>query len=242
MHLLPFNADTEEKLLQAKRAGGVKASYSDMAEIFAKNYLRSKGFFFNNNLDQVSTGQIQLPLLTYPFLDYLTTLNLEDRSLTELGSGNSTLFFSKIFNQVTSYETNEKWITQLREKIDKNVKLNLISTEELELASFDIHELDIILVDFAGKRTKFIYNYFSKTTKKAPIIFFDNTDMYRNGVEILKENGYTEIPFYGFKSGQTWISCTSVFILGVDNGIVSNKYINTEYTKNGHTNGWDTID
>jgi len=43
-------------------------------------------------------------------------------------------------------------------------------------------------------------------------IVLDNADWYRNGAQLLSQHGYLELPFYGFKSGQSWISCTSLFI------------------------------
>ena len=48
--------------------------------------------------------------------------------LIELGSGNSTLFFSKLFNKIESYETDKNFYNILKEKVSNNVDLKLVNT------------------------------------------------------------------------------------------------------------------
>jgi hypothetical protein len=239
MFIVPYSPKTEEEKSQITRAGAVQGSYSDLAEIFARNYLKSQGFFTNSDLNQISSNQTQAPLLTYPFLDYMLTSDLSERNLLELGSGNSTLLFSKLFKSVTSYETNENWFNELASRVSDNVELNLIALEKIENADFDIESIDCLLIDFAGKRTKFINSYLSKAEELAKIIFLDNSDMYRKGANLLSEFGYVEVPFYGLKSGQTWVSCTSLFLSSTDSAAKITKKISNSFTKNNFINSWD---
>ena len=41
-------------------------------------------------------------------------------------------------------------------------------------------------------------------------MFFDNSEWYRNGVNFLTKSGFREIPFFGLKPIEDWVSCTSV--------------------------------
>ena len=49
------------------------------------------------------------PLLTKPFLDYLTKVKTNSKTLLEIGAGNSTVFFENIFRKVISLEDNQIW-------------------------------------------------------------------------------------------------------------------------------------
>src|SRR4051812_37401580 len=49
------------------------------------------------------------PLLTWPFLDFLDSLDLSQHTVLELGAGNSTLWLQRRFLRVRSFETNPEW-------------------------------------------------------------------------------------------------------------------------------------
>lgn len=200
---------------------------------------KDRGFFIDNNLSQVSDGKSQLPLLTWSFLDYLSTRKLDDQSLVELGSGNSTLWFSKKFQSVQSYETDPRWSYEISKALPSNATVNLVDIQALQSAEINIKQTDWLLIDFAGKRTQFIDSMLRKGIKPAKVIL-DNADWYRNGAALLIEAGYTEIPFFGFKSGQTWISCTSIFLLGLPDSLREGAF---EVPKNARPikNSWDQL-
>jgi hypothetical protein len=154
-----------------------------------------------------------LPLLTWPCLDFLDSLELADLALLELGAGNSTLWFAQRFGRVRSLETNPDWHRALSGCVPGNVELELVALEALEQAAFDYRGEAFVLVDFAGRRTRFLRHFLSRLGEQRPrAVVLDNADWYRNGARLLVARGYREIPLHGFKSGQSFISCTSVFI------------------------------
>ncbi|MEI9949176.1 MAG: hypothetical protein WDO74_09380 [Pseudomonadota bacterium] len=154
------------------------------------------------------------PLLTWPFLDFLEHLDLGQQSLVELGSGHSTIWFSQRFANVRSFETDPEWYRALAAKVEANVDLSLIAPAELERAQLEYRDEAWLLVDFAGKRTAFLNQFLAKRsrTNRPQAIVLDNSEWYRRGARLLAQQGYLEVPFYGFKSGQSWISCTSLFV------------------------------
>lgn len=201
-----------------------------------------RGFFSNNNLDQLEGGVEQLPLLTWSFLDFLRTLDIYDKHLVELGSGNSTLYLSKVFKSVTSFETNEKWFNELHPKVSKNVKLNHISEHNLINLDYAFSKNDWLLVDFAGHRSQFIKNLFDTASTIPSQIILDNADWYRNGAEILINNGFVELPFFGFKSGQTHLSYTSLFIDSLTPLEKNDPFLPVPKNSRKLTsNGWDEL-
>lgn len=72
----------------------------------------------------------------------------------ELGSGRSTLWLARRAGSVTSFEDNEYWLAQVRERIAAagldNVELRELPVERIadELAALPDSSLDLIVVDF----------------------------------------------------------------------------------------------
>ena len=183
------------------------------------------------------------PLLTSSFLDWFETQKWNKLKLLELGSGNSTLYFSKFFESITSYETDQSWFDKLI--IKKLTNVNLIKVDSI-IKNFEDNNLknldnfDVILLDAGENRaklTRWIINHNYKG-----IIFFDNSEWYRNGAKILSDRGYTEIPFFGFKSGEESISCSSIFLLKK----LFRLKIKSEFYYPKHSkkvkNNWDSIE
>ena len=170
--------------------------------------------FFQGESGVPPTPETAQPLLTWPLLDFIDHLDLQGQSLLELGAGFSTLWLAKRFGKVRSFETNPEWHAAIARNAASNVELSLVSLDELENARFEYRGEGWLLVDFAGKRTAFLNRFLKQVSSDArPVaIVLDNADWYRNGAELVRQSGYLEIPFYGFKSGQAWISCTSLFI------------------------------
>ena len=153
------------------------------------------------------------PLLTWPFVDFLESLDLSGQRLLELGAGGSTLWFQHRFAQVRSFETSPEWQQALAPLLGPNAELTLIELAALEAAELEYRGEQFVLVDFAGRRTRFLRRFLARLGSQRPsAIVLDNSDWYRNGAALLTQNGYQELPFYGFKSGQSFISCTSLFV------------------------------
>ncbi|HVY29253.1 MAG TPA: hypothetical protein VHB79_21990 [Polyangiaceae bacterium] len=154
-----------------------------------------------------------VPLLTWPFLDLLDSLDVSRDSLLELGSGNSTLWFQRRFARVRSFETNPEWYQNVAGYLQANAELSLIELDALERCELAYEGESMLLIDFAGYRTRFIERFLAQNpARRPPAIVLDNSDWYRNGAALLTRAGYLELPFHGFKSAQSFVSCTSLFI------------------------------
>jgi hypothetical protein len=185
------------------------------------------------------------PMLTWPFLDFVDGLDLGHASLLELGAGESTIWFSSRFSRVRSIETNPEWFRALSARVAPNVELAHADLLQLENAEIPYHDEDWILVDFAGRRTRFLSRFFSSAarTSKPAVVVLDNADWYRAGAAILQQNEYLEIPFYGFKSGQSWISCTSVFLDPSRCRLRQrDPFFQPPFSRSPSANRWDTVE
>lgn len=180
---------------------------------FGVSVLRERQFFQGESGTPPAPEAAQ-PLLTWPFLDFVEHLELQGESLLELGAGFSTIWLAKRFGRVRSFETDPDWQRSVARHVGGNVELSLVDLAELEEARFEYRGEGWLLVDFAGKRTAFLNRFLSQVQRdrRPAAIVLDNADWYRRAALLLQQQGYLELPFYGFKSGQAWVSCTSLFI------------------------------
>ena len=216
---------------------------SPVESAFVYEEIIQRGFFLKNNLDKIENWNKQLPLLTWSFLDFIKTLDLKEVTLHELGSGGSTIWFSEIFKYVESYETNNDWYKKLKPLLKDNVFLKLSELDDIYKCSIKFKPKDWLLIDFAGKRTKFINKLIGLSDDQIPAqVILDNPEWYRNGARMLIERGYSEIPFFGFKSGQSIIACTSLFILKNHFKLKTLTEFHYPMFSKKMNNLWDTID
>ena len=177
---------------------------------FYISYLESLGVM-NATLDNILNGKGEnIPLLTNSFLHWFETIDWSGMTLLELGSGNSTLYFSKFFKSVTAYEPSEKWFKFLQSRIPKNVDCTNVHSILSVLKNEDLDKYDVILLDPAENRAKIARIISEKDYSGS--IFFDNSEWYRQSIGVLSQVGFSEIPFFGIKPVQDWVSCTSVLV------------------------------
>ena len=190
----------------------LKLNPSTKLDFFYK-YFKSIGVF-NSKSNSIMNGEGEIiPLLTTSFLYWFETQSWHSMKLLEFGSGGSTLYFSKFFKSLTSFETNKDWYEQISSKAPKNVsviKVKSIIESLRENIIKDISDFDVILIDAGENRAKITHWLVNKNFKG--IIFFDNSDHYRNSIKTFIDNEYIEIPFFGLKPIEDCVSCTSILI------------------------------
>lgn len=121
----------------------------------------------------------ELPLLTYSFLDYFVSDKLQDKTLVEIGAGDSTIFWGKHFNKVISYECDVQYFDSLKERINKsNTELNLFDSNIFEDDKFlsNIKIADYIIVDNNPRYIDRYYfcKYAKENKKESCSIILDN--------------------------------------------------------------------
>ena len=211
--------DARAVLLQAQKSGlngdkieSISAQLNPPSKLdFFYKYLKHLGVFTSMQGELLNGQSEAIPLLTSSFLDWFETQQWNSLSLLEFGAGGSTIYFSKFFKSVTSYETDQSWFDKLLLKIPRSVNLvkvdsilNALNKNNIE----NIHNFDVILIDSGENRAKLARWLINENYKG--IIFFDNSEWYRNSIGMFLKEGYVEIPFFGLKPIEDWVSCTSV--------------------------------
>ena len=78
---------------------------------------------------------ITAPNLSPDFLNWIEKNNFIDKTIVEIGSGYSTIFFTNHFNFVYSFEDNEEWLSKINKLVtEKNI-------DNLKLSMFDIETI-----------------------------------------------------------------------------------------------------
>jgi|688.fasta_scaffold321749_3 hypothetical protein len=172
----------------------------------------SRGFFKSFEIKQPVKFDQPYPLLTNPFIDWITSWDLSKSTYLEIGSGASTIYFQKYFQSITSIEPNIQFYNDLKPKLNKNVNYKNISKSTLEDGYFNVNDYyDFCLIDYNLHRHSLVSELLKKS--KFAYLIFDTTEQYPNTCELIKDNGYTtQIDFWGFKNTHSWETCTSVFI------------------------------
>jgi len=218
-----------------------KKIYVDQYMVFISGvltWLKSKGIFDSINSIPNKDGEA-IPMLTISAIDFLDSYDFSKNSIIEFGSGQSTIYFSKKFLNVVSFENNKDFFDTLKNKLKDNVTYNFISDDDLLKNNYkvNIDDKTIVLVDCAANRNIVIHNILKNN--KPNIVILDNSEFFPNSCKYIVSNGYMEIPFWGLRPTEVYNSCTSIFI---KNGFVlqEKKYpVEIGYSEEIINNEWD---
>jgi hypothetical protein len=158
-----------------------------------------------------------LPWVTYPFIHFMTSERLSKvDKLFEYGSGNSTLYYAKLVNYVTSVEHDISWYNNIKEKMPENVVLNYVDLvyggDYCKSASSSGVIYDLIIVD-GRDRVNSMKDAINAVGFNGCIVLDDSErDEYKEGIEFLINNhGYKKIDFWGISPGLNYLKNTSIF-------------------------------
>ena len=150
-----------------------------------------------------------VPLLPDTFLKFFLSLNLNDKTYLEIGSGNSTVFFSKHFKNIISFEDSMVWFDKLDVLKIPNVNLQFFKSEVV----FEdcVHCTDFIMIDnnpISTTRTKFA-KFIDEHKTPESIIILDNGEKHMEAMTFLKSKYYC-LDFPGERYDGSF-SVTSIF-------------------------------
>lgn len=147
-----------------------------------------------------------LPWYTYPCIEYLSQLDLRDKSVFEFGSGNSSLFWAARARQVVSIENDAAWHALIVGKRPANLDLRLRESEAAYVASIleDGRTYDVIVVDGAFRAE--CAARAARSLAPGGLIILDNSDWFVKSAAILRAAGLLQVDMKGFGpiNGYAW--------------------------------------
>jgi len=191
----------------------VEMTKGEMFLASCTNILRySYGFIDTVETDRaVDKDGNELPLYTYPAIEYLTQFEFGNKRVFEFGAGGSTIFWMKRAKEVFSVENNHEWIKELRPRLGENASILAAEGSDFPRKIREVNGLfDVIVVDGAGFRYDCAVEALEKLARGGMIIL-DNSDWHFNTAAMLKDSGLLQVDMTGFKPCYSHTSTTSIF-------------------------------
>jgi len=161
-----------------------------------------------------------LPWITYSCIQFIKERLTKEISMYEFGSGNSTSFFSKYVNHLTSVEHDKEWYEKVKKNISSNVKLSFLELhyggEYSQSALKSQEKYNLIFVD-GRDRVNCSVNSFGALSDDG-ILILDDSDrsQYAPALEFYNKNGFKRLDFWGVQPITFYNKRTSVFYRDVN--------------------------
>jgi hypothetical protein len=157
-----------------------------------------------------------IPWYTYPAIDFLRQKEMNEKSVLEFGSGQSTLWWAARVKTVSSFESDAAWFNYVVNQIPNNVTLTLTDDSAAEVPRLlDTSKFDVIIVD--GLDRLICARMSIAFLNEGGAVIVDNSEGYwgRDGeypiIDFFRAEGFSRIDFYGYAPGVILPSCTSLF-------------------------------
>lgn len=194
-----------------------------------KSFLEKKPLDNNNEA---------LPWVTYSFIDFIDNRLSNEMRVFEYGSGNSTLFYAKKVESITSVEHEKEWFDKIKKLMPINSKLIYqelhYNGEYSATASKQEEKYDLIIVD-GRDRVNCLKKSINALSERGVIVLDDSErEDYKECYEFMKKNKYKFIDFWGIAPGIFFKKCTTLFYKpdNINGKIHRSKYFD-ERNKNG---------
>jgi hypothetical protein len=182
------------------------------ARVLLRDYGHLRSVATESAIDGAGDSQ---PWYTYPAIDYLTQLDLRDRTVFEFGAGMSTLFWARVAKRVVSVEDNDDWYATVARQAPSNARI--VFEPDLRRFVETIHDagerFDIVVVDGAargGTRLR-CCRAAVDALREGGFIILDNADWLPESTRFLREQGLLQVDMTGFAPICGHVQTTSIF-------------------------------
>lgn len=150
-------------------------------------------------------------LFNEPAIEYLSQLNLSDKSIFEWGSGNSSLFFAQRSKEIISIESDREWYNYISQNLLPNQKVFFQPEANFVESIDDIStKFDIIIID-SLRRYECALKAISYL-KEGGFIILDNSDWHPKTSKCLREKAdLIEVDLHGFGPINEYSWTTSLY-------------------------------
>lgn len=153
-----------------------------------------------------------IPWYTYPAIEFIRSLNLDECRVFEYGSGNSSAFWASRAKEVIAVENDPQWANEVRSMNIAN--LTIITLEDkyeyIQTPLSTNKIFDIVIID--GRYRKDCAEVAANITSNEGMIIFDNADWYPEACELIRSRGWFQVDFSGLGPINPYAWTTSIFI------------------------------
>jgi len=153
-----------------------------------------------------------IPWYTYPAIEYLKQFDFSDKNIFEYGSGNSSIFWSYLAKDVTSIESDSRWLEIINDIKPSNLIVHF-KEEKLEYVnSIQVGNklYDLIIID--GNYRDRCVNIAPKYLSVDGLIILDDSERYPKLCSILRGYDLIQVDFFGLAPIVYYTKTTSLFL------------------------------
>jgi hypothetical protein len=152
-----------------------------------------------------------IPWYTYPALEFLRQLDFRERSVFEYGSGNSTLFWSRIAGRVVSVEHEREWFERMHAIAPANCEMLFEDDAERYVNTIGAKggPFDVIVIDGQSRLRCALTAVAS--LREGGLIILDNSDWFPQTSAALRASNLIEVDMSGFGPINDYTSTTSLY-------------------------------
>lgn len=195
-------------------ARDIDDTISRVTKILTEEYGFRHSLEANSCLDR---NGAPIPWYTYPAIEYLSQLDLSDKTVFEYGCGNSSLYWARIAKSVCSVESHKLWYAHFKEIAPANLTINLREghTEYTQSIKNSGEKYDIIIID--GTFRDECAEQALSSLRSDGLIIFDNSDRaafksnYSAATALLRDSGLLQVDMHGFTPLNPTTATTSFF-------------------------------
>lgn len=161
---------------------------------------------------KLSQKYSHMPWFTYPAIEYISQLDLQDKIIFEWGSGESTLYFSERCKRIISIEHDRLFYERVEKCLPKpdNIDIRLCPKEHFVEAMDEFQsKFDVIIID--SERRKECANKAIAFLQPGGFVIFDNSNWHGECCRILRNSGLIQIDFHGMGPHNDYAWTTSIF-------------------------------
>jgi hypothetical protein len=178
--------------------------------------LRSGHFRSSLASRAMTAGGEPLPWYTYPAIHFLEHRDWSCLRVLEFGAGQSTLWWASRAREIQSFEDDRNWFRELTPKLPQNAQLSLVRNDAGDCYPAGV--FDVAVIDGLDRylATRLALQYLAPEG----IVVVDNSEGSWDGAEefpiiqLLHQEGFQRVDFYGFAPGVMKPHCTSLFFRG----------------------------
>lgn len=152
-----------------------------------------------------------IPWYTYPAIEYLKQFDFSAKNIFEYGSGNSSIFWAKLANSVTSVEIDERWYENINSIKSDNLNIRLRVTRDSYINSIQESDViyDLIIVDgiYRYECVRMSIQYLAIDG----LLILDNSERYPKLCEEIRKHDLLQVDFFGLGPINYYTWTTSIF-------------------------------
>ena len=152
-----------------------------------------------------------VPWYTYPAIEYLGQFDFSAKNIFEYGCGNSSIFWAKLANSVTSVEIDTQWYENINSLKPNNLNIQLRISRDSYISSIQESNTlyDLVIIDG-------IYRY--ECARKSiqylamdGLLILDNSERYPKLCEEIRKHDLLQVDFFGYGPINYYTWTTSIF-------------------------------